>query len=291
MNRPLVGTLATAALGAATLLGTVGTAHAAPQNGVQRPTQQKTKAVDFAGSVALSNCSGSVVRMPGSKADDPALVMSNGHCLEGGMPGAGEVVVDKPSSRSFTLLDKSAGKLGTIKATKVAYATMTDTDVSFYETKSTYAEIEKKYKVKPLELATEHPAKGAKISIVSGYWKKIYSCGIDGFAATLKEGEWTWKDSVRYTPECQIIGGTSGSPVIDAATGKVTAINNTSNESGEECTLNNPCEVDENGKKTVHKGIGYAQETYQIPKCFGDGNKLDLNAEGCVLPKPKATRR
>ncbi|AWN29244.1 serine protease [Streptomyces sp. NEAU-S7GS2] len=291
MNRPLVGTLATAALGAATLVGTVGTAHAAPQDGVQRPAQKKTKAVDFAGSVALSNCSGSVVRMPGSKPEDPALVMSNGHCLEGGMPGAGEVVVDKPSSRSFTLLDKSAGKLGTIKATKVAYATMTDTDVSLYETGSTYAEIEKKYKIKPLELATEHPAKGAKISIVSGYWKKIYSCGIDGFASTLKEGEWTWKDSVRYTPECQIIGGTSGSPVVDTATGKVTAVNNTTNESGEECTLNNPCEVDENGKTTVRKGIGYAQETYQIPKCFGDGNKLDLNAEGCVLPKPQATRR
>ncbi|GAO06087.1 S1 family peptidase [Streptomyces lydicamycinicus] len=291
MNRPLVGTLATAALGAATLLGTVGTAHAAPQDGAQHPTQKKTKAVDFAGSVALSNCSGSVVRMPGSKPEDPALVMSNGHCLEGGMPGAGEVVVDKPSSRSFTLLDKSAGKLGTIKATKVAYATMTDTDVSIYETGSTYAEIEKKYKIKPLELATEHPAKGAKISIVSGYWKKIYSCGIDGFASTLKEGEWTWKDSVRYTPECQIIGGTSGSPVVDTATGKVTAVNNTTNESGEECTLNNPCEVDENGKTTVRKGIGYAQETYQIPKCFGDGNKLDLNADGCVLPKPKATRR
>ncbi|MFB6440872.1 trypsin-like peptidase domain-containing protein [Streptomyces sp. NPDC056411] len=291
MNRPLVGTLATAVLGAAALVGTVGTAHAAPQRAAHPQAHHKAKAVDFAGTVALSNCSGSVVKMPTSQPDDPALVMSNGHCLESGMPGAGEVVVDQPSSRSFTLLDKSAGNLGRIKATRIVYATMTDTDVSLYQTNTTYAQIQQKYGIKPLELATEHPTKGAKISVVSGYWKKTYSCGVDGFAPTLKEGDWTWKDSVRYTPECKIIGGTSGSPVIDNATGKVTAINNTSNESGEKCTLNNPCEVDEKGNATVHQGIGYAQEIYGIPKCFGAGNKLDLNAAGCALPKPAATRR
>ncbi|MFH8678472.1 trypsin-like peptidase domain-containing protein [Streptomyces lydicus] len=290
MNRPLVGTLATAVLGAAALVGTVGTAQAAPQQTAGHPARHQVKAVDFAGTVALSNCSGSVVRMPTSQPNDPALVMSNGHCLESGMPGPGEVIVNQPSSRSFTLLDKSAGRLGTIRATKVAYATMTDTDVTLYQTGSTYAQIEQKYGIKALELATTHPAAGAGISVVSGYWKKIYTCKIDGFVPTLKEGDWTWKDSVRYTPECKTIGGTSGSPVIDTATGKVTAINNTGNEDGERCTVNNPCEVDENGNVTVHQGTNYAEETYGIPKCFGAGNKLDLNAAGCALPKPAATR-
>jgi V8-like Glu-specific endopeptidase len=290
MNRPLVGTLATAVLGAAALVGTVGTAHAAPQRAAHL-THHKTKAVDFAGTVALSNCSGSLVRMPSSQANDKALVMSNGHCLESGMPGPGQVIVDQASSRSFTLLDKSARELGRVKATKIAYATMTDTDVSLYETGSTYAQIEQKYGIKPLELATEHPAKGAAISVVSGYWKKIYSCNVDGFVPTLKEGDWTWKDSVRYTPECKTIGGTSGSPVVDTATGKVAAINNTGNEDGEKCTVNNPCEVDESGNVTVHQGTNYAEETYGIPKCFGVGNKLDLTAEGCALPKPSVTRR
>ncbi|MFH8569032.1 trypsin-like peptidase domain-containing protein [Streptomyces sp. NPDC017993] len=310
MNRPLVGTLATAVLGAAVLVGTAGSAGAAPHPGkaaqpganltvtadlrsapAEARQKPRTKAVNFAGTVALSNCSGSVVRMPESQADDPALVMSNGHCLESGMPGAGEVIVDQPSTRSFTLLSASASAVGTIKATKVAYATMTDTDVSLYETGSTYAQIEQRYGIKPLELATEHPTQGAAISVVSGYWKKIYSCSVDGFAHTLKEGEWTWKDSVRYTPECKTIGGTSGSPVIDHASGKVAAINNTGNEDGEECTVNNPCEVDENGQVTVHQGTNYAQQTYGIPKCFGVGNKLDLSKEGCALPKPSAARR
>ncbi|MGI5470596.1 S1 family peptidase [Streptomyces sp. CA-132043] len=300
MHRPLSTALAGAVLGAAALVGAgagpaVADAHLPGGDGrpataeVQvRLTQHKAapRAVDFAGTVALSNCSGSVVRLPDSQDTDKALVMSNGHCLESGMPGAGEVVVDKASSRSFTLLSSTGANKGTVRASKVAYATMTDTDVSLYELTSTYADIQQKYGIKALALATERPAQGASIKVVSGYWKKIYSCGIDGFAPTLKEGEWTWKDSVRYTSACKTIGGTSGSPVVDTATGKVVAVNNTLNEDGARCTLNNPCEVDADGNVTVHAGIGYAQQTYGIPKCFGTGNKLDLNREGCTLPKP-----
>lgn len=299
MKRPLAGALTAAVLGAAALVG-AGAAPASadvhrpavasdghrPVSGSQQEAAAAPRAVDFSGTVALSNCSGSVVRMPSSQDTDKALVLSNGHCLQEGMPGAGEVVVDQPSSRSFTLLSATGGNKGTVRASKIAYATMTDTDVSLYELTSTYADIKQKYGIKALELATTHPTKGAAISVVSGYWKKIYSCGIDGFAPTLKEGEWTWKDSVRYTSGCDIIGGTSGSPVIDNATGKVAAVNNTLNEDGARCTVNNPCEVDANGQVTIHKGIGYAQQTYGIPACFGTGNKLDLGRAGCTLPEP-----
>ncbi|MGW5115195.1 S1 family peptidase [Streptomyces noursei] len=292
MYRPLVGTLATAVMGAAALVTAASPAGAAPAGAPAHhtPKPPHTKAVDFAGTVALDDCSGSIVKMPTSQPNDPALVMTNGHCLESGMPDPGQVIVDQPSSRSFTVLDKSAGDLGTLQATKIVYATMTDTDVTLYQTGSTYAQIEQKYGIKPLELSTDHPAKGAGITVVSGYWKKTYTCSVDGFVPTLKEGGWSWKDSVRYTPECKTIGGTSGSPVVDNATGKVTAINNTGNENGERCTENNPCEVDENGNVTVHKGINYAEETYFIPKCFGAGNTLDLNASGCTLPKPSGVR-
>ncbi|MET8683806.1 serine protease [Streptomyces sp. NPDC004732] len=283
MNKPLVG-----ACFAALLIG----AAAAPATAVgdQPPAKPKTKAVDLAGTVALSNCSGSVVRVPDSKPGDPALVLSNGHCLEDGFPAPGEVIVDQPSSRSFKLLDGAGGELGSIKASKIAYGTMTDTDMSIYQTTSTYSDIESKYGIKALELNSAKPEQGRAITVASGYWKKTYSCNIDGFAYRLKEGNWTWKDSVRYTPDCKTIGGTSGSPVIDDETGKVVAVNNTGNESGEECTDNNPCEVDENGKVTVREGINYAQQTYWIVPCVGEGNKIDLSREGCELPKPSGVR-
>ncbi|WP_405773841.1 serine protease [Streptomyces sp. NBC_00859] len=298
MRKPLLATLISVVLGAAALAGTTGTAAAAPA----RPdtaapaaataaltpagTPVPVAAASFAGTVALSNCSGSLVRMPNSQASDPGLVMTNGHCLETGFPSAGQVITNQSSTRSFTLLNASAGTAGTLKANKVAYATMTDTDVTLYQLTKTYAQIQQSTGIAPLTLSATHPVQGHAINVVSGYWKRVYSCSVDGFAYRLKEDQWTWKDAVRYTPQCQVIGGTSGSPVIDTSTGRITAINNTINESGESCTLDNPCEVNEQGAVTIRKGTGYAQETYGIPACFTTGNKLNLSATGCTLPKP-----
>jgi V8-like Glu-specific endopeptidase len=241
----------------------------------------------FSGTVALSNCSGSVVKPADTPDTAPALVMSNGHCLESGFPAPGEVITGQASSRTFDLLSSDGqSTLGTLQAQKIIYATMTDTDVSLYQLTSTYAQIKQQYGVSPLELVTTHPTASTHIDVVSGYWKKIYSCSIDGFVHELHENGWVWKDSIRYTPECKTIGGTSGSPIVETATGKVIGINNTSNENGERCTLNNPCEVDESGNVTVHPDTKYGEETYGIPACLSPANEIALDQAGCTLPKP-----
>ncbi|MGW5399521.1 S1 family peptidase [Streptomyces sp. NPDC003952] len=278
MNKPLAG--------AAFALLLTGAAASPAVAQAPRDTATRAVAVNFAGTVALSNCSGSVVRVPNSLPSDPALVLSNGHCLESGMPGAGQVVKDKASSRSFSLLNASGSKVATLRASKISYATMTDTDISIYQLTKTYAQISSQYGISALTLNDAHPVQGTAIKVVSGYWKRTYSCNADGFVYRLKEGEWTWKDSLRYTSACNTIGGTSGSPVIDTATGKVVAVNNTGNEDGGSCTLNNPCEVSESGAVTVRQGINYAQQTYIIVPCVGPGNAIDLNRPGCTLPKP-----
>lgn len=244
------------------------------------------QAVNLAGTVALSNCSGSVVRFPNSLDTDPALVLSNGHCLSTGFPEPGEVLVNQASSRTFGLLNSAGTRVATLRASKLAYGTMTDTDVSIYQLTSTYATIKSSYGISALTVQNTHPTAGTAITVASGYWKTLYNCNIDGFVYRLEEGDWTWKDSVRYTSACQTIGGTSGSPVIDQSTGNVVAVNNTGNEDGGTCTVNNPCEVDESGNVTVREGINYAQETYLIPACFTTGNQLNLSASGCTLPKP-----
>lgn len=285
MNKPLL-----AALSALAIAGLGATpAMAAPHTDVKTAphTAKAAKAtVDFAGTVSLSNCSGSVIRFPGSADTDPALVLTNGHCLETGMPDAGEVITGQSSSRSFGLLNSAGTKIATLRANQVVYSTMTDTDVTIYRLTTTYAKIKSSYGISPLTVQDTHPTAGTAIKVVSGYWKRIYSCSVDGFVYRLKEGDWTFKDSVRYTSACNTIGGTSGSPVVDTATGKVVAVNNTGNEDGERCTVNNPCEVDANGNVTVRQGINYAQETYLIPACFTTGNTLNLTAAGCALPKP-----
>ncbi|MGW0941802.1 S1 family peptidase [Streptomyces sp. NPDC002623] len=292
MRKPLVAAfiaLAIAGAGAAPAVAAPVSAPAAAQAGTTTETKAAAptlQAVTLAGTVALSNCSGSVIRFPNSLATDPALVLSNGHCLTTGFPEPGEVLVNQASSRTFGLLNSAGTRVATLRASKLAYGTMTDTDVSIYQLTSTYATIQSAYGIAPLTVQDTHPTAGTAITVASGYWKTLYNCSIDGFAYRLKEGDWTWKDSIRYTSACQTIGGTSGSPVIDQATGKVVAVNNTGNEDGETCTVNNPCEVSESGTVTVREGINYAQEIYQIPACFTTGNQLNLSAAACTLPKP-----
>jgi hypothetical protein len=94
---------------------------------------------------------------------------------------------------------------------------------------------------------------------------------------------WTWNKSIRYQDGgCQVIGGTSGSPILDKKRVQI-GINNTINEDGERCTLNNPCEENRKGKISVHLHRGYGQQTWWFYTCLS-GTTLDLDKKGCKLP-------
>jgi V8-like Glu-specific endopeptidase len=243
-------------------------------------------ATDYTGIIKLSNCSGSLIRLPGSRDTDPALAMTNGHCDEAGMPAPGEVIVDRPTRRSMTLLGADGRDLGTLYSTKVVYGTMTDTDVTLYQLDSTYQQIARRLGGHPLTLAASPADVGTPVSVVSGYFKRTWTCAIDRVVYSLHEAGWVWKDSIRYTPECDTIHGTSGSPIVDSTTGQIVGINNTGNDTGYSCALNNPCEVDENGTGSALPGRTYGQQTYWITACAGADSELDLGRPGCLLPKP-----
>ena len=244
-------------------------------------------AVTLASTIRLDNCSASLVRYPSSKGADRALMLTNGHCYEGGFPHAGEVLVDRPSSRTGTLLDAAGRASGTVTADRLLYATMTGTDVSLYRLTETYAALAARTGRQALTLSSERAAPGTPISVASGYWTRIWRCTINGYAQTVREGEWTWHQSIRYSRTgCDIIGGSSGSPVVDESTGLVVAVNNTINEDGESCTFDNPCEVRRDGTITAVEGRGYAQETFWFTTCLGAGRVLDLTVRGCLLTKP-----
>jgi hypothetical protein len=243
-------------------------------------------APDYTGIVKLSNCSGSLIRLPGSKDTDPALALTNGHCNENGMPAPGEVQVDRPSNRTMTLLGATGQALGTLRASRIAYSTMTDTDVTLYRLDSSYQSIASRMHGAPLTLAPDHPAAGSGISVVSGYFVRTWTCSIDAVVYRLHEADWVWKDSIRYSPACDTVHGTSGSPVVDNATHRVVGINNTGNDSGQACTLDNPCEVDPAGHVYYRQGLTYGQQTYQLTGCVSSGNRIDLARAGCTLPKP-----
>ena len=268
------------------------TAFALPINTIKASALSKNidsynfAAYDFEGIVKLSNCSGSLVAFNGQPTSSKAIVMTNGHCIQkpGGYLNPGEVWVNRPIKRKMQIFDSSMS-LMTVDATSILYATMTYTDIAFYELKQTYQEIANTAGIRPLLMSATHPQERISIEVISGYWDRGYSCEIDGFVFKMKEGDWTFNDSIRYTETCDIIGGTSGSPVIERGTRNVVGINNTSNESGLNCTLNNPCEVDPQGDITVRKGNGYGQQTYIAYGCLTPDFKFDLSKSGCKLPR------
>lgn len=266
---------------------------AAPVFPEMPPSVYSLSDVDFTAIVALNNCSGSLVRYRTSRPEDKAIVLTNGHCLESGFLRPGEVAVGKNSSRSFRVLNANGnGTLLNLRAERILYATMTRTDMALYETGTTYGDIKERTGLDALTLSDERPQEGDPIRIASGYWRRIYACDVAKFIPTLREGDWSFEDSIKFTqPGCNTIGGTSGSPIINATTNEVVGVNNTGNESGRRCTTNNPCEVDEDGNVTVERGAAYGQQTYWIYSCLTEQRTIDLDKSGCQLPKGNATRR
>ncbi|HEX8303897.1 MAG TPA: serine protease [Jatrophihabitans sp.] len=293
-RRPFRLLVAAASAIAATLF-TVSAAAAAPAPaGAPAATTSSSRvvpqlqAVGLASTIALSNCSGSLVRYPSSLDTDRAMLLTNGHCYEGGFLAAGQVLVNRTSSRTGKLLNGSGTAVATVKADQLLYATMTGTDVALYRLTRTFAQIRSTTGLNALTISSTHPVDGHAISIPSSYWKRTYSCAINGFVSTLREGDWTWRDSIRYRyPDsgCQTIGGTSGSPIIDNASLQIVGVNNTLNEQGQACTLDNPCEVNADGSVTYTKGQNYGQETYWFTTCLTSTNAIDLNKTGCLLTK------
>lgn len=244
----------------------------------------------YDGIVALSNCSASFVRFKGVSEDAPGLVLTNGHCV-GGSSGSflqpGEVFYQKPRNFSMRLLDRSGRRIASLESRKILYATMTDTDLALLELTQSYRQIKTAAGVTALELVDTAPAAGTEIEIDSGYWQKIFNCQIEDTVFELHEANWIFKRSLRYSSSgCEVFGGTSGSPILSVATGQVIAINNTGNEDGRACTLNNPCEISETGEIRVIRGRGYGQQIFGLSSCLTAQAQFDLSVATCTLPKP-----
>jgi V8-like Glu-specific endopeptidase len=212
-------------------------------------------------------------------------MLTNGHCYK--FFGAREVVVNQPDQRSVDLLDASGNVVGTVQTVKLLYGTMWKTDVSLYSLGLTYQQLQDQYGVPPLTVSDSKASpKDQAISVISGYWRIQYDCHLNGFAYRLHEDVWTWDLSLRYEDgKCQVIGGTSGSPVVNSNRVMI-GINNTINEDGQRCTFDNPCEENRRGKITVHLNRGYGQETWLFYTCLDNDNQLDLAKKGCRLPTP-----
>jgi hypothetical protein len=236
---------------------------------------------DFDGIARLPGCSGALVQFAGQSDSDHAMVLTNDHCLND--QAYGRFTYNAPYSKTVTLFNKKKEPVAkSFVSMKILYATQTDTDFGLLELPETYAEIKKLYDVSPLTLAPARAAVGADILVITGYFGKVIECQVDGYVHRLVEDSWTWNESYRYAG-CETGHGTSGSPIVLKGTRSVVGINNTGNDDGGRCTLNNPCEVDAAGTVTVLPGRNYGQQTAELYTCLNERKQFDIHTPGCKL--------
>lgn len=238
---------------------------------------------DVEGAVDLNGCTGSVVRTADSRPRDPALLLTNGHCVEGERPEPGSALADLPADREAAIGDAEGYPLVTARADRLVYATMTGTDIALYRLDATYGELEAEG-AKVFDLATEPVRAGDPLTVLHGSAR--FDCTAEAVVPHLKEGGYLMDDSIRYAEEegCDPRFGTSGSALVGADGTTVVGIHNTHNESGERCTDDNPCEVDREGNETSLPGRAYGQQVHMLAACLTEGSELDPSRPGCPLP-------
>lgn len=150
----------------------------------------------FTGTARLPGCSGAVVRWASALDSDPAVVITNGHCVRFPFLGARETLVDVKQYKRIELLD-GAGKVATtVRGTRLAYAAMYRTDLAVYELRESYADLAAAG-VTPLTLATRGPARGDRVGIANTGYVGGRRC-IDSACEESKRGRVVMKREMNY---------------------------------------------------------------------------------------------
>ena len=235
------------------------------------------------GAVHLGMCVGAVVRTPSAHRKDPALLLTNGHCVEGDRPAPGHALVDRPADREVPIADREGYPKTTARAVRLVYATMTGTDVALYRLDRTYGELAAEG-AKVFDLATRPTAAGTPVDAITAV--RRLDCTVEAVVPRLQEDGYRLDHSLRYAEGCYLGPGNSGSPLVGADGRTVVGVHNTSNLAGEQCTAGNPCEITEDGSVISVRGRAYGQQVSVIPPCL-KGSRLMLNRPGCGLPRPR----
>ncbi|WP_053351319.1 S1 family peptidase [Leucobacter musarum] len=248
---------------------------------------------DMAGYPDFDGCMGSVVRSAASVGSDPAMLLTNGHCVQMfgadlAFPEPGTALVDQPTGEnSLMFLDGGGYGIFPAHADRVIYATMTGTDVAVLRLDQSYDEIERQGG-RVLSLATSPVEAGVSLSLKNGTGQ---TCEIEAIVPQLREGSYTMEQSLRFaqSDECLQFPGQSGAALVASDGHTLAAVLNTHNRDGESCTDNNPCEVAADGTTTVFDGRGYGQQVAGVNACLAAGSVLDQSAANCAVTGATST--
>ena len=238
----------------------------------------------------LGWCSGIIFKMPNMTDDQKALVLTNGHCIGYGsynrfFPDDREIFINFNIPISQTIILYSSDSEWAFDYKKILFATTTAVDLAIIELETTYKTLkEKNYTV--YSIARELPRLGTIMEFYTYGHNKTDICEVDKIIPTLKEGAWTWNDSIRMkaNEECRFISGQSGTAGIEPSSGLVYGLANTGYEGGTPCSFGNPCEVDKEIISTGEIDQSYGVSVAPLYDCYDDNQAVfNFNLESCSL--------
>ena len=246
--------------------------------------------------INATGCAGVVFKMPNMTDDQKALVLTNGHCIGYGsysvepypnFPDNKEVFINfnTPFFETVTVYSDNLEWDELFYYQKILFATMTDTDLAIIELETTYKTLkEKNYTV--YSIAREFPRLGTIMEFYTYSYNKIDICKVDKIIPTLKEGVWTWNDSIRMkaNEECRFIPGQSGTAGIEPSSGLVYGLANTGYEGGTPCSFGNPCEIHKEIISTGERHQSYGVSVAPLYDCYDEDQAVfNFNPESCSL--------
>jgi len=233
----------------------------------------------------------------------PAYALTNGHCV--GVSGANETLVDAPAEGIAVAFNwfVDVAEHRVVPVTRIAWATMRDTDLALLELGATVGDLG------ALGLRGWHPENipsvgGSRDVVMVGIpvglppvdiaeaerYLRLGICSLDTEPVRVNERQWLWTGALRN--DCpQVLPGNSGSAVLDAGTGRLVGLVNTTTylgENGAECWLGRPCESGEDGEVTL-PDTSYAQPVGGIERCFVADGAFALGGECPLQPGGGAT--
>lgn len=226
-------------------------------------------------------CSGVLVQL-NRTTEQPAVLLTNGHCARLKLIDSGEVIMGGRYERSDITIEVGGETPLSVKSTRILYATMTGTDLALIELSSSYQDLEARGAV-IYELSDSDAKPDSTIELISGYRQEKQTCQVSHTVTELMEDAWTYRDAIALSDECKTQGGWFGTPLIDPATRKIVGILNSSNTTGGLCTLDNPCEVLSDKTRMAFHQRSYAQRTSPILACLTPTGEVDLKRTGCKL--------
>lgn len=207
--------------------------------------------------VLVSDCSGTLIKMPGMGPEQKGLVLTSGHCIGVGSfneryPDDKEIFINFEIKGRAQVRSSSKPLGKSYSYSKIIWATMTGVDIALIELDVSIGLIEKEgfRFYEPSEKTTFIGQELHFSSANKGYEQK---CNVEDYVPILKEGPWTFHNALRASIDCQFIHGQSGTAGIDPIDGRIYAIAQTIYEGNEPCSLGNPCEVKESNQNIVRE--------------------------------------